>query len=315
MPRRSRLVALVAGGFAVLGAGAGVAIASFSATTTNASNTFAAVPDFVAPTASSVLIQKNAGGTTGYVAQGGSYRVYAAVTDTGNPASGTSSVTANVTNVTTGTTAAAMTTTGGPWTIGSTSYNYRSALLTASNPLAAGSKSFTVTMTDGASNSGSQNGSVTIDNTAPSGSDIKSTNHAGGTVGKMETGDTVVFTTSEALDPNSVKSGWDGTSTSVTVAVANGTNDSFTVTGTNLGTVVIGKSYVSGALNFTNSTMVQSGSTITITLGTPSVPANVGTSNKTGNMTWTPVAGNTDYAGNALPTTTVTESGGAHTEF
>ncbi len=108
----------------------------------------------------------------GWLAQGGGYRVYANVTElpAGAGASSglnASSITANVSNVTTGQTAVALTTSGCPCTIGGTSYAYRSAALTATNPLSAGSKSFTASASDNLGTGATQSGSVTIDNTAP----------------------------------------------------------------------------------------------------------------------------------------------------
>jgi hypothetical protein len=59
--------------------------------------------------------------------------------------------------------------------------------------------------------------------------------------------------------------------------------------------------------------MVMNGSTITITLGTPSVTAD--TAAGSGTMTWTPSASATDRAGNAASTSTVTENGSGDKEF
>ena len=56
-----------------------------------------------------------------------------------------------------------------------------------------------------------------------------------------------------------------------------------------------------------------SGSSITITLGTPD--GAVTTAAGTAATTWTPAAGATDWAANACSTATVTESGAADKEF
>jgi hypothetical protein len=108
----------------------------------------------------------------GWLAQASGYRVYANVTDLpggAGAASGvnTSTITANVSSVTTGQTAVALTTAGCPCTIGGTSYAYRSAQLTSNNPLTAGSKAFTVAAADNLGTATSQGAAVTIDNTAP----------------------------------------------------------------------------------------------------------------------------------------------------
>ena len=55
------------------------------------------------------------------------------------------------------------------------------------------------------------------------------------------------------------------------------------------------------------------GSTITITLGTPS--GTTGTVTTSGTMTWTPISGLTDRAGNACTTTPVDETGLADIDF
>ena len=77
---------------------------------------------------SAAIIGKTAGGVTGYLKQAGTYYVYAQVTDA---VSSVSTVTANVSTVTTGSTAVAMT--AGSYSAGGGSYNYRSALLTATS--------------------------------------------------------------------------------------------------------------------------------------------------------------------------------------
>src|SRR5437867_3571885 len=86
----------------LLGGGTGTTWAKFSATSSNSSDTFAAAADWVAPTVTATVIGKTVGGTPGYIHQGGTYYVYANVTDSGNPASGVSTVTANVSSITTG---------------------------------------------------------------------------------------------------------------------------------------------------------------------------------------------------------------------
>ncbi len=86
--------------------------------------------DSVAPTVTAAAIAKTQGGTAGFVKQGGTYYVYANVTDGG---SGVATVTANVSTVTTGQTAAALS--SGSFVVGGVTYNYRSAQLTANATL------------------------------------------------------------------------------------------------------------------------------------------------------------------------------------
>lgn len=298
---------------------------NFTSAAPDAGNSITAAADFRAPTASAAAIGKTAGGVVGQVKKGGTYYVYANVADTGNPASGVSTVTANVSSITSGSTAVALA--AGSFTAGGLTYNRRSAALTSGSTLAAGSYPYSLTLTDAAGNSATQSGfSVTIDNTAPSGTDVQATN-GGTTAGLAEAGDKLTFTFSKAIDPNSVLAAWTGAATNVVVHLNNGSgsgNDTVTIfNSTNttqlpLGSVNLGRTDYTGAnLTFgatgTASTMVMSGNTITITLGTQSAAATTAAS--TGTMSWTPSATATDGAGNALSTTAVTESGTADKEF
>jgi hypothetical protein len=165
-----------------------VTFALFTKTTTNTGNTYASAADFRAPTVDRAVIQPNGGNnaSAGFVKQGQSYFVYANVTDTGNPASGISSVTANVCNVTS-TSCSSVAMVAGSYTANSVTYNYRSAAQTASNPLSEGSKSYSITAADVASNSGNSSFNVTVDNSVPTvtrqivcgGGDCSSTGYVG----------------------------------------------------------------------------------------------------------------------------------------
>ena len=166
------------------------------------------------------MIAKSAGGDSGAIKQGGTYYVYANVTGSGTPPAGLGSLTTDVSAITTSQTAAALT--SGSYTIDGQSYNYRSAQLTAKSSLSAGTSSFTVKLTDSAGTATTTSYSVTVDNTAPRASNIQTANVSGGTIGKPETGDTVTFTFSEPIDPDTVLSGWDGSSQSVIVAILDG---------------------------------------------------------------------------------------------
>ena len=143
-------------------------LALFTKTTANSGNTYASAADFRAPTVNRAVIQRNGGpnASAGYVKQNQAYFVYANVTDTGNPASGISAVTANVNNITSGQTAVAMT--AGSYTVNGLSYNYRTtSTVTSGNPLSEGSKSYSINAADNNSNSGNTSFNVTVDNTAP----------------------------------------------------------------------------------------------------------------------------------------------------
>ncbi|HYZ81234.1 MAG TPA: hypothetical protein VE571_08200, partial [Solirubrobacteraceae bacterium] len=276
------------------------------------------------PTVSAGVIAKSAGGVSGAIKQGGTYYVYANLSGSGTPPAGLGSLTADVSAITPGQTAVALS--SGSWTVGGQTYNYRSAQLTAKSPLTAGTVSFTVKMTDTAGTATTAGYSVTVDDTAPSASNIQTANVTGGTVGKAELGDTMTLTYSETVDPNTLQSGWGGASTPVIVKIVDGgsSNDTLQVVNAStsavlpFGTIDLGrKDYVSQTITFgasgTASTMVQSGTAITITLGTPSAAA--GTAAATGTLTWTPTATVTDPAGNAMNTSALTESGSADKDF
>jgi hypothetical protein len=298
---------------------------NFTAKAPNAGNAITAATDFRAPSVSASTLAKTTGGTTGQIKKGGTYYVYANVSDTGNPASGVTGVTANVSTITSGSTAVALS--AGSFTAGGVGYGYRSASLTAGTGLAAGSYSYSLTTTDAAGNSKTQSGyGVVVDNTVPAGTDVQTANGAT-TNGLAQAGDTISFAFSKAIDPNSILSGWSGSSTNVVLRLNNGSgsaNDTVTAyNATNatqlpLGSVNLSRADYTGAnVTFgatgTASSMAMSGNTITITLGTQSAAAT--TAAATGTMIWTPSAAATDPAGNGTATTAVTESGAADKDF
>jgi hypothetical protein len=313
-----------------------VAIAAFSAKASNEGNVVTAAPDFVPPAITATVVAKSLGGVTGYVRKGGGYYVYANVSaDTGNPASGLATVKANAGEITSGQTEAAMT--SGTYTAGGTSYNFRSAELTATATVE-GSKSYSVTAKDNAGNANTVAGTAVVDNVVPTASDIQTTNKSGGTNGLAEQGDTIIYTFSEPIDPQSVLAGWTGASTPVVVrlvdngllGLATGNDEVVIYNSTNatqipLGAINMGRSdYVAGLLGGycsygvtgTASTMVMSGNTITITLGTElGVTVGPTTAAGTGTMVWTPVATPYDRAGNVMSTAAATESGPADKDF
>lgn len=315
------------------GLAAGTTLSAFTSQTDNGSNVVTAADDFRAPTISAEVIGKSSGGTTGFIKQGASYFVYANINDTGNPASGIASATADVANVTTGSTS--VTLTAGSYTGNGVSYNYRSASLTANATLSEGAKSFSVSSSDNASNSGSQTGSVTVDNTPPTAFDVQTAN-GGSTVGEAEQSDTVTYTFSEPIDPGSVLAGWDGSATNVVVRMRFGSilagNDDVRVFNSSnttqlpLGVIDLGHTdYVTGLVNGelrfgasgTVSTMALSGNTITITLGNRTTVSggSAGTAGGNGTMSWTPSGTPTDRAGNASSTAAANESGAGDKEF
>jgi hypothetical protein len=316
---------LAAGGLAAIGLGFGLrghvasTSSAFSASASSSGNVFAAAPDFEAPTAGSTFVAKAAGGAGGAIKPGATYYVYANVTDGGNPASGTSIVTSDVSAVTAGATAVPLA--AGSYTVNGASYGYRSAAL-AAGALADGSYAYTLTLTDAAANARIQSGfSAAIDATAPAASDVQPLNKAGGTVGRAETGDTIVYTFSEPMDPSTILAGWTGALRNVVVRLNNvGGGDEIVIydatntTQLSLGILDLGsRRYVRRSRTFgatgTSSTMVMSGNTVTVTLGTPSGTTLTETAARA--ASWTPSAAATDVAGNAMSDTGASETGTA----
>jgi signal peptidase I len=331
---RAPLVAAVA---LVFYAVAVPALATFTKAV-SASSTITADTDWTAPTVSTTTIAKATGYLAGSVKQNGSYYVYANVTDTGNPASGMTgtppgTVTADATALG-GANNVALSTTSGPWSVQGQSYSYRSALLPAANPLAAGAKTYSITSTDHDGNSRQQtNFPVTVDNTAPTAFDVQTT---GDGDGNAEQGETITYTFSEEIDPESILAGWNGASTNVQVQLIDGnlilflgaadTVRIFNSAGSAqlpFGDLTLpGAGYNVGVLTlpgttmvFSPSTMVKSAgsNTITITLG----PLTAGSPDpgQSGAMTWNSTTTPYDAAGNTATGNAQTESGASDKEF
>ncbi len=308
------------------------ALAAFGSHTENSNNLIKAAPDFVAPAVTAVAIGKTQGGLTGAVKTGGTYYVYAQVEpDGGAPPSGTAGVTANAVNFTSGAGAVALT--AGTYTSGGLSFDYRSAALT--NSLSEGTKSFTVTATDNAGNAASKTGSASVDNVAPTGADVQTTNLSTGTPGFPEAGDKLILTYSEVIDPESIIAGWNSGTKSVVVRFNDngilGTGlDSVTVydsknqTQVPLGTVELGRTdyatgLLGGSLRFSGSTMQMNGAKVELTLGTYEATILVGpfrgTAAAAAKMVWTPSTTPFDSAGNPVAAGAVNESGALDLDF
>jgi hypothetical protein len=281
---------------------------AFAGQADEGANTITAASDFRGPTVSQVAIGKSAGFATGAIRTGATYYVYASVTDVGTPPSGTSTVTADVNNVTAGQVAVPLV--AGSWSAGGVTYNYRSAQLTA-GALPNGPLNFSVTATDAASNVTQASDSVLIDSTAPAPANISA---SGGIAGRPEVGDVLTLTTNDTLDTFRLLANWDGTATTVQVRFVNQGGgdrlqvwDSAGTTEIPFGTINLRRNdFTTSTLSFDGSTMAQAGGAITITLGGPVVGA-VTTVGGADDMRWTPVATATDRAGNAIATAQFTE--------
>jgi hypothetical protein len=328
---RSRSKALALGGVLAvsIGASAGVGAVwgAFAAQTTSPGNELRSAPDFVAPTTSGAAVQKSTGGTPGYVRSGASYRIFAALTDSGAPSSG---IVAVSTGANGGATGIALTAGTFP-AVGGVTYTHRSALQTFGS-VPAGAYSFAIGATDGAGNGRTQTGfPYVVDNIAPTPADVRTANRTGGIAGRAEAGDSLTVTYSEPIDPISLVAGWDGAAaTNVVLRVVNDnfftgpSSDTLTVYNAAnsatlpLGAVDLGRTdYVTGSRTFgatgTPSTMTVAGNEVTVTLGTAS--GTTTTASSSGTLRWTPGSGSTDRAGNALAGSVRTEGGTADRDF
>jgi hypothetical protein len=162
---------------------------------------------------------------------------------------------------------------------------------------------------------------LTIDN-PPRGTDIQAGN-GGATAGRLQSGDWVRLTWTETIAPASVLAGWTGSSQAIRVRITDaGTNDQMDFlnsAGTarlNLVSTAadlkLGGNYVTSTTTF-NATMTQSGSSITVTLGSL-ISGSIATAGAA-TMTWLPSAAATDATGHPSSTTQVTESGAADVDF
>ncbi len=304
----------------VLGLGRG-ALAAFTATTTDGVNQFVANADWEPPHVTRTIVSKTPGYLGGKIRQGGQFFVYAQIDDGGNPPAGVGAVTTDVSAFSTGGTAVAMV--AGAFSVESVLYNYRSAVRTAINPMAAGIRTYSFTMADVVAppNSQTQGGfTVTIDNTAPAPVDMTSANKVGGTAGLAEQGDSMTYTFNEPMDPESLVPGWDGGSpTTVLVRIQNAGRRDRLVVETNagvllaFGTVFLQQNYVSGSRNFSNSPITMIGNQVTIVPGVEAGVSRLVTVPSP--TTWTADAAAYDAAGNACSAITVTASGSPRIDF
>lgn len=172
-----------------------------------------------------------------------------------------------------------------------------------------------------------------VDNTAPRAADVQTTN--GGVAGRIDAGDTVSYTYSEAMRASSIKSGWTGSATPVTLRVRDGNlvgagarSDTLDVlvgsTPVNLGSVNLRETYVSSNQTATfNASMVASTVTVNgvpVTRVTVTIGAQVGglaptTVSTAVSMTWSPAAAATDLAGLSTSVLAATESGTLDRDF
>ncbi|MCL8253315.1 Ig-like domain-containing protein [Aeromicrobium fastidiosum] len=162
-----------------------------------------------------------------------------------------------------------------------------------------------------------------VDNTPGKGVDIQTTN--GGTAGRIDAGDTVVFTFSEQMDLSSIYSGWSGSATSGTQRVRGGlfstdVMDISAPTGVRLGTVDLNANFATIFADALSDVSI-SAATVTVdgvarTVVTVRVLTSSGLQATTpANLVWRPSGSVLDLAGNAMSTAAVTESGPLDLDF
>ena len=332
--RRRASVVFLFSAFVLMATGIGFdhTHATFSGAAANDLNSVSAAPDLVAPTTTRTAIAKRQAtptviepfGFTTQIGRNTTYNVYAQPADTGNPASGVQTVTADVSAITPGQTAAPLTKLATPVTVGGLTYEWKSAGLVSSNTMLAGTLNYTLNLTDGGPNSRTTTGhTVSTEIVAPTATNIQTTNLSGNT-GLISTGDTVIFTYSEAIEPESLTPGWTGAAalSGLTLAATNGgLRDTFTITRAgagnyyNSGTVTLASAdYVSTNASWNASATINAARTIvTVTVGT--LVSGTTTRGSAGGMSWAPVNSVVDRAGNPMSTTVRTETGGADRDF
>jgi hypothetical protein len=305
-PGRVALIACLL--VALAGAWSGATFAAFTSQANNPGNVVTAAPDWKGPTVSGGV--GRATGPLGHIKQGDTVALYLDVVETGNPASGVASVTAQV-SIPYYSYTGPIAVSSGAWTVRGQSYNYKSAD-SQLPPIPHGEQVIVdVTATDNAGNVTNRNFTLTIDNNAPavSAAGVTTTN-GGGTQSRIQQNDAIGFNFTEAMDAESILAGWTGGAQNITVRLNNnvaaaGGNDQLTfynqanTAPVALGSVNLGRTdYTSFNRTFNNSSMLLAGNRITVTFGTAS--GAVTTAGGSATMVWTTPTGATDMAGNPM---------------
>ena len=293
-----------------LGAGTGATAARFSAVATTPVSTFEAG---TWSTADDVTVAPIDGCTVGSIRHNRQFYVYA------KPPGSPSSVTADISQLSTK--AGPSPLVAGSWTLGGTTYTFRSAVETADKALTDGPVTISVDA-DGAASSAT----VLVDNVKPVALDVQASNGTG-TAGIADSGDTVTYTFSEPMDPCSLVAGWDGSAaTAVRVQIKDngGSKDELTVWDPSgavkvpLGNLNLGPArgdYTAGAAGATfSATMTLSGATVTLTLGSLDA-GSVRSASGADTMVWNPQKEAQDAAGNDTEGVDATETGAIDREF
>jgi hypothetical protein len=163
-----------------------------------------------------------------------------------------------------------------------------------------------------------------VDNTVPTATDVQAVNGTG-TQYKIDAGDVLTFTYSEAIAPASLSAGWNGTSMAVTVRLTNSSSaDTLAVWNTAATPVKMNlhgsadlqlrANHVSATTRF-NGTAVITDNQVVVTVGSLVTGSTSTVATTPSPMIWTPSASALDLAGNAASTTAVNETGTADRDF
>jgi chitinase len=164
--------------------------------------------------------------------------------------------------------------------------------------------------------------STLVDNTPGKGVDIQTTD--GGTAGRVDAGDTIVYTFSEQMDLSSIYAGWSGSATSGTAKVKGGffVSDSFEISSPSnirLGSVELNADFALWLVDASASMSISAelddlGRTV-VTVKILSTPGTGLRVTDPATMVWTPSSSITDLAGNAIGSGDVIESGDQDVDF
>jgi len=155
--------ASVTAGPAIADGSAGFSVTATDVAANTATSSYTATVDSTAPAVSAAAVVNSSPSDAGFVKPGAAYLVYANASDAG----GFGTVTADVSALTSGQTALALSACTSSCTVGGVTYGYKSASKTAGAAIPAGPTAFTVTATDKAANATVSTGSVTVDATGP----------------------------------------------------------------------------------------------------------------------------------------------------
>ncbi|MEV7398534.1 Ig-like domain-containing protein [Aeromicrobium sp. NPDC092404] len=173
-----------------------------------------------------------------------------------------------------------------------------------------------------------------VDNSPVRGVDVQATN-GGGTVGRLDTDDTLTYTYSEQVAPGTILAGWSGSATAVTLRLRDGNafglgNKGDTVDvlkGTSnvaLGSVVLNQDFLkTGKTVSFNATMTASTATVggvartvvAVRIGSVASGNGLKTVTVAGGLVWTPSATAADLQGNKCSTAPASESGASDRDF